>query len=606
MSFAETKQVPRRIADLWESRSVAGQTSHNNLFATYVAYTATPQANLLQDPTNLLSPKDFAISLRTPGADGALNPRSTSYRDPAGLRSWYTGGDLFYRSLSSVPLCRTEDDPDEVFANALRSFLVSSAIRLWRTEPRRIGPRSALEHRLSSAAEAADRFAAPASMLIHPSAATEEHFDVAAEVLAWADGELDQAEARARIAAGVRSLSAEGIRRQLAEEPEKWIYWIQDFAKAAQVCYTELALPSRPRVPDASHWEEIAEIISNEVVPGTRLAVINSKEGADDRPDFEPQATTTGWGPPPNHSTIFVSGNVMARGLTLEGLTTTLFTRDSASPLADTQMQMQRWFGYRGSFIELCRVFLHPQQLELFARYHEADEALRRDILTAMETAGPASALTVLQGSSFVATGKLTNVSSSPLAPRATPFVRHMNDPEAPEERTNAELVATTFSETEVDVVRAQDGRDIGLIVANDLALLSTAELLDQLRYSDHGPGGAGAESDRWNSVASHPGLTNSDPEFPLYRAPIVDNGVDLANDSPYWIAAYLRTWAACLTRRAVGLTTTDPPYGPWSLVDLERRSRSAEFPNRSSLRQRICRHQGPAIEGWPHRSNNG
>lgn len=410
-------------------------------------------------------------------------------------------------------------------------------------------------------------------MLIHPSAATEEHFDVAAEVLAWADGELDQAEARARIAAGVRSLSAEGIRRQLAEAPEKWICWIQDFAKAAQVCYTELALPSRPRVPDASHWEEIAEIISNEVVPGTRLAVINSKEGADDRPDFEPQATTTGWGPPPNHSTIFVSGNVMARGLTLEGLTTTLFTRDSASPLADTQMQMQRWFGYRGSFIELCRVFLHPQQLELFARYHEADEALRRDILTAMETAGPASALTVLQGSSFAASGKLTNVSSSPLAPRATPFVRHMNDPEAPEERTNAELVATTFSETEVDVVRAQDGRDIGLIVANDLDLLSTAELLDQLRYSDHGPGGAGAESDRWNSVASHLGLTNSDPEFPLYRAPIVDNGVDLANDSPYWIAAYLRTWAACLTRRAVGLTTTDPPYGPWSLVDLERRA---------------------------------
>lgn len=34
VSFAETKQVPRRIADLWESRSVAGQTSHNNLFAT--------------------------------------------------------------------------------------------------------------------------------------------------------------------------------------------------------------------------------------------------------------------------------------------------------------------------------------------------------------------------------------------------------------------------------------------------------------------------------------------------------------------------------------------------------------------------------------------
>ncbi|MBG6056578.1 hypothetical protein IWX81_003018 [Salinibacterium sp. CAN_S4] len=57
------KQIPRAIADLWEPRSAAAPA---NLFTTYVGYTATPQANLLQEDQNPLSPRDFVIALRTP------------------------------------------------------------------------------------------------------------------------------------------------------------------------------------------------------------------------------------------------------------------------------------------------------------------------------------------------------------------------------------------------------------------------------------------------------------------------------------------------------------------------------------------------------------
>ncbi len=39
--------------------------------------------------------------------------------------------------------------------------------------------------------------------------------------------------------------------------------------------------------------------------------------------------------------------------------------------MVDTQMQMQRWFGYRGAYLELCRVFLPAPQLELFRAYHD-------------------------------------------------------------------------------------------------------------------------------------------------------------------------------------------------------------------------------------------
>jgi hypothetical protein len=98
----------------------------------------------------------------------------------------------------------------------------------------------------------------------------------------------------------------------------------------------------------------------------------------------------------------------MSRGLTLEGLTTTLFSRRSHEPLADTQMQMQRWFGYRGALIHLCRVFMTSEQRGLFLHYHQNDEALRRDVLAAMTVDGSARPpFTVLQGKNFLATGKI-------------------------------------------------------------------------------------------------------------------------------------------------------------------------------------------------------
>lgn len=572
-SNSETKQVPRRIADLWETRLTPGETSHSNLYATYVAYTATPQANFLQDPQNPLAARDFAVSLRTPGPDGSPDARSSSYRDPTGLRAWYMGGGMFYKTLSSVPLCRTDDSDEDILGNALRCFLVGSAVRLWR-DPDRIGPATAPTESYSTASEATEGFSHVTSMLIHPSSGKDDHFDMAARVLAWADGS-GPSEARVWLDRGQRELDVDGIERQLREEPEKWQYWIEEFSRAAEICQNELSLPTRARVPDLSEWSEIRRLILEEVVPGTRLAVINSDEAADDRPDFEPRRQDSGgWGPPPNHSTIFVSGNVMARGLTLEGLTTTLFTRASDTPLADTQTQMQRWFGYRGRFIELCRVFLTSHQLDLFSRYHEADEALRRDILSAMNAPGGAAhALTVLQGYNFAATGKIANLRSSSLWPGATPFVRHMNTPD--EDTTNAETVATYFRDKGFSVVQTRDGHELGLVLEEDLDLLSTADLLDKCRYAAHGPGTRGPEAARWSSVSNHLNLLSADAAFPLYRAPGIGGGVDLANDSPYWIAAYLRLWHACLARNVPGFTTTDPPYGPWSLVDLGKRAES-------------------------------
>lgn len=52
---------------------------------------------------------------------------------------------------------------------------------------------------------------------------------------------------------------------------------------------------------------------------------------------------------------IAIGGDKLSRGLTLEGLTISYFTR--AAGTMDTLMQMGRWFGYRPGYLDLCRLF---------------------------------------------------------------------------------------------------------------------------------------------------------------------------------------------------------------------------------------------------------
>ena len=54
---------------------------------------------------------------------------------------------------------------------------------------------------------------------------------------------------------------------------------------------------------------------------------------------------------------IVIGGDKLSRGLTLEGLTISYFLRSAKMPMYDTLMQMGRWFGYRGHYEDLCRIY---------------------------------------------------------------------------------------------------------------------------------------------------------------------------------------------------------------------------------------------------------
>ncbi len=63
---------------------------------------------------------------------------------------------------------------------------------------------------------------------------------------------------------------------------------------------------------------------------------------------------------------IAVGGDVLSRGLTLEGLTVSYFHRLVGA--SDTLLQMARWFGYRPNYDDVCRVWI-PEEVAHQFRY---------------------------------------------------------------------------------------------------------------------------------------------------------------------------------------------------------------------------------------------
>lgn len=98
--------------------------------------------------------------------------------------------------------------------------------------------------------------------------------------------------------------------------------------------------------------------------------VVNGTVG--DILDYKSKAKTGLW-------TIAIGGDKLSRGLTLEGLTISYFTRSTS--LYDTLMQMGRWFGYRTGFEDLCRIYTTPELFRWYRHVSTAFEALRAEFI---------------------------------------------------------------------------------------------------------------------------------------------------------------------------------------------------------------------------------
>lgn len=55
---------------------------------------------------------------------------------------------------------------------------------------------------------------------------------------------------------------------------------------------------------------------------------------------------------------IYIGGNMLGRGLTIDRLTVSYIYRDSKEAQVDTMYQRCRWFGYKQSYFDLCKVYM--------------------------------------------------------------------------------------------------------------------------------------------------------------------------------------------------------------------------------------------------------
>lgn len=75
---------------------------------------------------------------------------------------------------------------------------------------------------------------------------------------------------------------------------------------------------------------------------------------------------------------IVIGGNTLSRGLTLEGLCSTYFIRNTRQ--VDTLMQMGRWFGYRKGYELIPRIWLDETSLYRFIEISQINAELREEI----------------------------------------------------------------------------------------------------------------------------------------------------------------------------------------------------------------------------------
>jgi hypothetical protein len=296
---------------------------------TYLAYTATPFANIFIDPdsqadtsdTADLYPSDFIIALQPP-------PN-------------YCGGRFFFdedQSDYSQRICEVISDaaehidlghkvdfsptslPDSLF-NAIDAFFLSAAIKDLR--------------RARGVLSKQQRFD---SMLINVSRFVAVQSDVWALIKNRSDS-----------ISNALALGAKGENSVLERLQAQY-----------KSHYANLMEVSEP-------WEEVAHALIRMERPDVLVVHRMSEVNLDYSSDMSSKV-------------IAIGGLKLSRGLTLEGLVVSYFYRRSMA--YDTLMQMARWFGYRDGYKDLLRLWTTSDVADSFLHITAATEELKEFLVT--------------------------------------------------------------------------------------------------------------------------------------------------------------------------------------------------------------------------------
>jgi hypothetical protein len=303
---------------------------------SYVAYTATPFANVLIDPSaidteggNDLFPSHFIISLPPPPGDSYVGPAQLFGRDrlPEDADTGSADGldviefvpDYEVDMLVPPPRQRAGFQPTmpPSMKQALVDYVLASAAWLERSGQN-----------------------VPCTMLIHTDMRRAMQNPLATEVTA-----------------------------ELAYIRQRWLYESDEYRPI-------LAERWKTRFRPVSAGMDLSRDVQFDVIEphidrllrdGIVVRVLNS-----DWPD------TINFDAEPNLKAVLIGGNKLSRGVTIEGLLVSYYVRETL--YYDTLMQMGRWFGYRGRYVDLTRLYSTELLVSCFHDLATAEEELRRQV----------------------------------------------------------------------------------------------------------------------------------------------------------------------------------------------------------------------------------
>ena len=284
--------------------------------SAYVAYTATPFANILiphdaynPDVQNDLYPKDFIIDLPKPsGYFGA--------EELFGLGSESNGLDIFENITDDDLAALDNGQISDCLLSALHDFILAGSARAMRGKAN-----------------------SPVTMLIHVSQLRADHRSITILVEEAFNDIRDQWR----------------YQRKLAIEEILRVRW-EGFRSLTRSIHPTL---ERPFEDLASHIGPFLEAV--------QIKTLNMDTG--DVLDYERE---------PRLKAIAIGGNKLSRGLTLEGLVTSFFAR--RTEMYDTLMQMGRWFGFREGYEDLTRLYTTSDLRDNFADLAFVEHRLREDL----------------------------------------------------------------------------------------------------------------------------------------------------------------------------------------------------------------------------------
>ena len=351
--------INQLICNLVNGKKSDGVTPEVHFQAmNYISFTATPYANVLNEASaESLYPKDFVCTL--PEAKEYFGAKVIFGNNEQNCPGFpiLRGVNATENKLLKEIQKKKQSGLPESMKNAIGWFLCATAVLRIRGHKKSV------------------------SMLVHTSSIQKEHFVIYHEIQKWLANKAQVIEC----CRNVYFNEAYAITKTDLQEANP-DYGLLSSVREDMPAFEDLLNEINTLLSDITNIL-LGEDKSLEYSTGLHLCVDNcsanreAEEGTYLRIVYPNDEQLKAMEKAP--AFLVIGGNTLSRGLTIDGLVCTYFSRTSNQ--ADTLMQMARWFGYRKGYELLQRIWITDDAQKKFEALAKIDMDLKREVEMFME-----------------------------------------------------------------------------------------------------------------------------------------------------------------------------------------------------------------------------